>query len=355
MLVLIKTKTGGCMKQMITLFIGLSMLILPLTAQTVIFSEDFESGTPSTEWQQFKAGEEPIQAVAMSSVPNALTGGGSYVGMISDADISNAGAAYMIAGDTSMTNYTIEADVYCYVDNANGSSYTGLIAYGDSSRQGSQSHGFVYKFVADFDASARFRLYNNQLDMTIFNYTFHEGIDATGLYGSNDAWHHMKLSVQTDGDSTRFSCFFDGNYLGSYADGGADQVGNGQFGLWAFQNNGALAGYFDNIVVTTGNTSIGDKALTPSSFALKQNYPNPFNPTTSIEFTLNEGAETSLDIFNIKGELVNNIVNGYKDANQYSIQWNGQNTNGKQVPAGVYIYTLNHGQKSQTKKMIFLK
>ncbi|MBL7013701.1 MAG: T9SS type A sorting domain-containing protein [Candidatus Marinimicrobia bacterium] len=341
------------MKKMITIFIGISIAILPLTAQTVIFSEDFESGAPNEAWEQFIAGEEPIQAVTMSTAPATLDGGGNYVGMIWDEDVSHAGASYILAGDTSLTNYTIEADVWCYVNNSGGSAYTGLIVYGDSSRQGSVSHGFVYKFVADFDGDNRFRLYNNQLDG--WAYTFAENIDASGYY-DGDAWHHMKLSVETVGEATHFTCYFDGTELGSYVDDGNDQFGSGKFGLWAFQNNGGLQGYFDNIVVTQTSSNINDEQdLTPTQFTLKQNYPNPFNPTTSIDFTLNEGAESSLNIFNINGQLVQNLANGYMEAKEYSIQWDGLNTNGHQVPAGVYIYTLNHGQSSQTKKMILLK
>ena len=130
--------------------------------------------------------------------------------------------------------------------------------------------------------------------------------------------------------------------------------GNGKFGLWAFQNNNGLQGYFDNIVVTTSSSNIGNETV-PLSFTLKQNYPNPFNPTTSIEFELSSGANTALDIYNINGQLVQNLANGYMGANSYILQWNGKDLHGQRVPSGVYIYTLSHGENSHTKKMILLK
>ncbi|RMF06980.1 MAG: hypothetical protein D6762_08465, partial [Candidatus Neomarinimicrobiota bacterium] len=172
------------------------MLITPGWSQTVIFSEDFESGTPSSDWEVFYAGEEALQAIPMSSAPAALANGGNYVGYLQDVDASYTGIAAAVAGDLNLQNYTIEADVYCYVNDPGGSAYTGIVVYADSSREGSASHGFLYKLVADFDADNRLRLYNNQFDMTTFSYTFSENIDATGLY-SGSGWHHMKLVVNT--------------------------------------------------------------------------------------------------------------------------------------------------------------
>ena len=56
-----------------------------------------------------------------------------------------------------------------------------------------------------------------------------------------------------------------------------------------------------------------DSAI-PSSFELSQNYPNPFNPTTNIKFALPNAANIKLTVFNILGQEVANLVNGYKDA-----------------------------------------
>mgnify|MGYP003958017459 FL=1 len=336
---------------MIKILIGISIAIFSLTAQTVIFSEDFESGAPSDDWELYRAGEEPIQAVTMASAPAELDGGGNYVGMIWDEDVTYAGSAHALAGDVELSDYTVEADVYCYVNNSGGSAYTGLIVYADSGRAASAETGFFYKFVADFDGDNRFRLYNNQLSG--WSYTYAEAIDASGFY-EGDAWHHMKLAVQTLEGATQFTCYFDGVELGTYVDDGTDQFGNGKFGLWAFQNNNGLQGYFDNIVVTTSSSNIGNETV-PLSFTLKQNYPNPFNPTTSIEFELSSGANTALDIYNINGQLVQNLANGYMGANSYILQWNGKDLHGQRVPSGVYIYTLSHGENSHTKKMILLK
>jgi M6 family metalloprotease-like protein len=89
--------------------------------------------------------------------------------------------------------------------------------------------------------------------------------------------------------------------------------------------------------------------------ALHQNHPNPFNPTTTIAFTLPEGARVNLAIFNSKGELVRTLLDetmkeGYKET-----AWEGRNDRGNPVSSGVYFYRLTTGKKVLTKKMILLK
>jgi hypothetical protein len=338
-------------------FILLIVLPLALSAQTVIFSEDFESGTPNSAWELYRVGEEAVQAVDMASAPAALANGGNYVGMIQDTDLSYTGAALALAGSVSDANYTIEADVYCYV-NQPVSAYTGLVFYADSSHQGTQSHGIYYKLVADFDASNRFRLYNNQLDFTTFAYTFHEAIDATGLY-TGDAWHNMKVVVSTVNDTTvSMECYFDDQLLGLYYDTSSDARPSGQFGIYVFNQVAAdpLAGYFDNIVVTQNATAIeDDETVLPQQFSLEANYPNPFNPSTTIRFTLDQTEDVNLTVYNTSGQVVKSLVNGSVSAGQHEVKWNATDISGNTVASGIYLYTLRAGNKTETRRMIFLK
>jgi flagellar hook capping protein FlgD len=343
-----------------TFLLFLSIFIISVSglfSQTVIFSEDFESGTPSTDWGLYRVAEEPILAIPMGSAPAALATGGSFVGMIHDADVSYTGVAIALAGAVDARDYIIEADVYCYVGQP-VSAYTGLVFYADSSHQGTQSHGIYTKLVADFDVSNRFRLYNNQLNFTTFQYTFHESIDATGLY-SVDAWHHMKVEVQTLGDSlTVMTCYFDGGLLGQYIDNDVDQFDQGRFGLFAFQQDAdGIAGYFDNIIVTTTVSGIDDDAgiEIPEEFSLVQNYPNPFNPTTTIEFNLDKADNVKLAIYNSSGELIKTLTNNHFSSGKHQLKWNATDQSGAKVSAGVYLYSLQTSSKSETKKMILLK
>jgi len=88
----------------------------------------------------------------------------------------------------------------------------------------------------------------------------------------------------------------------------------------------------------------------PEGFLLKQNYPNPFNPVTTIEYELSISGEVSLVIYNLMGEEVTSPVEGYQQAGQYKVVWNGS-----KLSSGIYFYRLQTGDLVQTKKMILLK
>ncbi len=96
--------------------------------------------------------------------------------------------------------------------------------------------------------------------------------------------------------------------------------------------------------------------IVPGSFSLAQNYPNPFNPTTSIRYTLAQGSEVKLTVFNMLGQKVATLVNEQQVAGEYLATWNGQNDAGLLVSSGVYVYKLEAaGGFVQTRKMLFLK
>ncbi len=100
----------------------------------------------------------------------------------------------------------------------------------------------------------------------------------------------------------------------------------------------------------------GLDAPLPTSFKVAQNYPNPFNPTTTIEFSFGPRAKNvRLDIFNIIGQKVTTLINDFLPPGQHQVEWNSAGDNGQKVASGVYLYKLQVGQESQTKKMLLLK
>jgi len=92
-----------------------------------------------------------------------------------------------------------------------------------------------------------------------------------------------------------------------------------------------------------------------SGFELKQNYPNPFNPNTNIEFSIEKTAHIKLRIYNSAGQLIDELVNNTMNAGTHTVQWKGTNSIGNKVASGVYVYSLESGNRKITKKMILGK
>ncbi|MBC8278176.1 MAG: T9SS type A sorting domain-containing protein [FCB group bacterium] len=110
-----------------------------------------------------------------------------------------------------------------------------------------------------------------------------------------------------------------------------------------------------NYLIDDPVTIIGENSYsTPSVFELMQNYPNPFNPTTIIPFSIDRACDINLYIYNIIGQKVKNIYSGYLSPGTYSVSWNGTNSNGEGISAGIYIYQLTTAESSISRKMVLL-
>jgi hypothetical protein len=93
----------------------------------------------------------------------------------------------------------------------------------------------------------------------------------------------------------------------------------------------------------------------PRDFILHQNFPNPFNPTTEILYELPRASNVGLTVYNILGQEVIKLVDGFKTAGTHSVIWNGCNSYGSAVASGIYFYRLQSDEFSGQKKMILLK
>jgi len=98
----------------------------------------------------------------------------------------------------------------------------------------------------------------------------------------------------------------------------------------------------------------------PNVFSLEQNFPNPFNPSTKINYTLPFDSKVTLEIYNITGKKIGQLVNEEQSAGYYSVDFNSSSFN-KSFVSGVYFYRINATNKidgtnfSSIKKMILLK
>jgi len=97
-------------------------------------------------------------------------------------------------------------------------------------------------------------------------------------------------------------------------------------------------------------TDIIESELLPTKYSLEQNYPNPFNPSTKIRFSLPERSEVTLEIYNVIGERVSELLHGTLNVGHHEIEFRNSN-----LSSGIYFYRLNAGNFSEVKKMILLK
>ncbi len=103
------------------------------------------------------------------------------------------------------------------------------------------------------------------------------------------------------------------------------------------------------------NTPIEKPATVPRASELLQNHPNPFNAGTIIEFTLSDESHVRMNIFNIMGQRVRTLVDDVLPAGEHSIAWDGRTADGREVATGVYLYRMDAGSYTQTRKMVLLK
>ncbi len=93
----------------------------------------------------------------------------------------------------------------------------------------------------------------------------------------------------------------------------------------------------------------------PTEFSLGDAHPNPFNPATTIEFALPAAGQVRLEVINTLGQKVKTLVDAYMPAGTHSIEWNSTDDNGSSVASGVYLYRLQAGDFTETKKMVLMK
>ncbi len=91
------------------------------------------------------------------------------------------------------------------------------------------------------------------------------------------------------------------------------------------------------------------------SYQLYNNYPNPFNPQTKIKFWLPEKSFVTLKVYNIAGQVVKTLVSENLPSRIYNYTWDGTNEAGQKVSSGVYIYKLQAGNITKSKKMLLVR
>ena len=100
---------------------------------------------------------------------------------------------------------------------------------------------------------------------------------------------------------------------------------------------------------------MGHVVPAPQEVMLSQNYPNPFNPSTTISYSLPEDGLVELNIYNMKGQLVQTLLHEHQGIGTHRVVWNGKDSNANSCSTGMYFYKLTFNGKSIIKKMLIMK
>ncbi|OGU67663.1 MAG: hypothetical protein A2279_02740 [Stygiobacter sp. RIFOXYA12_FULL_38_9] len=194
------------------------------------------------------------------------------------------------------------------------------------------------------------------------------GLQATGYTAysiTQNEWYRMVVSVQ---NGSHYLIYLDGTLVLS----GTIQAVDSRFGLdkdvLFFADEDGEDGDIDCAELSIYNYALSEaeiKALggfghtvgvekedgsLPTEFSISQNYPNPFNPLTKIDFAMPDAGNVSIKIYDILGNEVSVLENGYRSAGYHSV-----NFDGSKLASGVYIYRMISGKFTSTKKLVLLK
>lgn len=126
---------------------------------------------------------------------------------------------------------------------------------------------------------------------------------------------------------------------------------------WDYYDKSAL----DNFSINPFSSDVGPDIIDsyPMYFSLSQNYPNPFNPSTVISYQLPISSDVTLKVYDILGNEIATLVNEYKPAGIYEVEFNTSSHFGlsgiRGFSSGIYFYELKAGDFIQTMKMLLLK
>ncbi|MCK5051648.1 MAG: T9SS type A sorting domain-containing protein, partial [Candidatus Cloacimonetes bacterium] len=328
--------------------------------------------------------------------------GGSEDGVISDAQalsplnsllIEGSNDQLLIMDDYTSGVYTMELDLYIP---------SGFCGYWNL--QKTSTPGTEWGIQIMFDVTGEATVDAGTAAAAIFNFNF-------------DTWIHQKVIVDLDNDLATY--YTDGveiiQYQWTLGTGSGSIPAFGGLNLYAWASTGnSPQCYFDNVVLSSGTTrdltgynvyldgdlisSVGtdifdytyedlvfeqdyvagisadydgeESEIVEVAFEyqgvdagnviiaatkLNGNYPNPFNPITTIAYSIRETGKVTLQVYNIKGQLVKTLVNDVRETGEYTVTWNGRDNSNKTVASGVYFYKMKAQNYNNTKKMILMK
>lgn len=347
-------------------------------------------------------GGHMIDGVPADSADNAWIilsedGGTSWTGQVigRDGDVA-AVSGYDFNGNTALPLFENFGQVHVAVDN-NGKVHA--VANG---------YGFLYNPTTDSVTGNVFNVLYWNSDMTSWVSISDVNVDtdqniASFYPGNGIGQSYPQVSTSPNGDvvyatwtgpqytagvlDTANGVYFTDLYHAFSVDGGAtwtyggvyvgeknvsetfghaanhlEDLGNGTYrahinymadlepGVFVFAEGPASQNPFMYTTYDIVGTNVDDNAGLVNNFNLEQNYPNPFNPTTIIKYTLAEKSNVTIKVYDVLGKEVATLVNTTVEAGTHSV-----NFDASKLSSGMYVYTINAGEFTSSKKMMLMK
>ena len=103
------------------------------------------------------------------------------------------------------------------------------------------------------------------------------------------------------------------------------------------------------IEMGTAVINLIDKYL-PTEVSLSNAYPNPFNPVTMLTYDVPSDMVVSMGIYDVRGRLVEELINGMREQGRYEVTWNAD-----QHSSGVYMVKMTAGSTVKVQKVMLVK
>lgn len=174
--------------------------------------------------------------------------------------------------------------------------------------------------------------------------------------------------------SSTFPVFFDGREVDGRIDvslallGGETSIGGSgelavirlkrlslETAVLSFEEIDVRDGENNRINVIAESAAIGGRSLLPTTYNLSQNYPNPFNAGTVISYQVPSAGDVSIVVYNVSGQVVRVLYQGQREQGQYNATWDGTDNSGNRVSSGIYLYRINAGTFTASRKMVLVK
>lgn len=291
-------------------------------------------------WQDYRSGSFEIYAQLFDSLGNAA--GSNYKVAAGNEQcypsvaMSNSGN-FVVAWQTSYMGPWVKAQKF----DSTGAPIDTVFVVNDNS-----SYGYLYPTAAYSPDGSKFIIgwndYSNSGEDPDFAAQVYDGITG-GKIGANTIVNDDSASSwaqQTTRSGSNIACNNDNIFF-----------------VW--QDNRRNLGWDIYGKITdwglSGVQSGHDFTSSRISYALMQNAPNPTSGQTTIKYQLAKGGRVSLKVYNTLGQVVKTLINEDKQPGYYSVKWDGKNDENQKTAAGIYLYRLQSGDFTSTKKMVILR